>query len=321
VDRSKQFPKHFFVRRRGHELFLAVLFLVAAPALTTAQAAASPPEFCTAAQLADSARVGQYVFRTYDSGDGACLQVSQNGKILFRRAHDGTQQYTLGQPADGGNDIPAVANGADVTGRGLPDMIVSSFTGGAHCCTAHLVFELEPAFKLLATLDDAHDDLAHFARIGADRRYYYLTADWTFAYWPSCFACSPSAAVILRFVEDANGGGFHLALDKMQAPAPTPAAWDKEIRAARSAASAGRLDDIGAALWGPVLNLIYQGHSDLAWKLVDEAGPKAQQKPMPALADFCRLLKTGTYWPDLAPTLRNTPPACAGALSQISKQP
>jgi hypothetical protein len=295
-----------------------VLFCVAAPALTTAQAATSPPEFCTAAQRADSARVGQYVFRTYDSGDGACLQVSQNGKILFRRANDGTQQYTLGQPGDPNENIPAIPNGADVTGRGVPDMIVSSFTGGAHCCTEHLVFELEPAFKLLATLDDAHDDLAHFARIGADRRYYYFTADWTFAYWPSCFACSPSAVVILRFVDDANGGGFHLAFDKMQTPAPSPAAWNREIRAARSTV---RLDDIGAALWGPVLNHINQGHSDLAWKLVDEAGPKAQQKPLPALADFCHLLKASTYWPDLAPTLLDTPPACASALSQISKQP
>lgn len=291
---------------------------MAAPQFTAAQAAAGPGKFCTAAQRTDSARVGHYLFQTYESDDGACLEVLQNGKALFRRANDGTQRYTLGQPGDAANDIPTVANGADVTGRGLPDMIVSSFTGGAHCCTQHLVFELGPAFKLLATLDDAHDDLAHFARIGADRRYYYFTADWTFAYWPSCFACSPSAAVILRFVDNANGGGFHLALDKMQAPAPTPATWNREIRAARNTV---RPDDIGTALWGPVLNLIYQGHSDLAWKLVEEAGPKAQQKPLPTLGDFCRLLKTSAYWPDLAPSLRDTPPACASALSQVPKRP
>jgi hypothetical protein len=317
VDGSEQ----FVFRRGGLGLIVAAVFSFAAPSPAAAQAANSPAKFCTAAQRADSARVGQYLFRTYGSDDGACLQVSLNGKVLFRRANDGTQQYTLGQPGDPNENIPAIPNGADVTGRGQPDMIVSSFTGGAHCCTEHLVFELEPSFKLLATLDDAHDDLAHFARIGADRRYYYFTADWTFAYWPSCFACSPSAAVILRFVDDAKGGGFHLALDKMQAPAPTPAAWQREIRAARSAASAGRLNDIGTALWGPVLSLIYDGHCGLAWKLVDEAGAKAQEKPLPTLADFCRLLKTGAYWPDLAPTLHDTPPACASALSPAPKQP
>jgi hypothetical protein len=308
VDRSKQ----FVFRREGLSLILAAVFCLAAPAPAAAQAANSQAKFCTAAQLADSARVGQYLFRAYGSDDGACLQVSQNGKVLLRRAHDGAQQYTLGQPGDPNENIPEIPNGADVTGRGQPDVIVSSFTGGAHCCTVHLVFELEPSFKLLATLEDAHDDLAHFARIGTDRHYYYFTADWTFAYWPSCFACSPSAVVILRFV---------LALDKMQAPAPTPAAWQREIRAARTAATAGRLDDIGAALWGPVLSLIYDGHSDLAWKLVEEAGAKAQQKPLPTLADFCHLLRTSAYWPDLAPSLRDTPPACASALSQAPKQP
>jgi hypothetical protein len=319
VDRSKRFPKHFVIRRRELRPFLGAFFCLAMPVLTAAQAAAkSAAKFCTAAQRSDSARVGQYLFRAYESADGACLEVLQNRKVLFRRANDGTQQYTLGQPGDAANNIPAVANGADVTGRGLPDMIVSSFTGGAHCCTSHLVFELGPSFKLLATLDDAHDDLAHFARIGTDRHYYYFTADWTFAYWPSCFACSPSAAVILRFVDDQNGGGFHLALDKMQTPAPTPAEWNKDLRGARSAV---RLDDVGAALWGPVLNLIYDGHSDLAWKLVDEAGPKAQQKPLPTLADFCRLLKFSVYWPDLAPSLRDAPPACASGFSQAPKQP
>ena len=84
-------------------------------------------------------------------------------------------------------------------------MIVSLFTGGAHCCTIHFIFELAPQFKLLATLNDSNDDLAHFERL-ADGHYYYITADWTFGYWPTCFACSPSALVTLRWTDDAKGG-------------------------------------------------------------------------------------------------------------------
>jgi hypothetical protein len=305
-------------RRRRTRLLFAALVCLAARDLALAQAPArSPSKPCGAADLVDSARVNQYVFRTYESEDGTCLEVQRAGKVLFRRAGDGVTRYTLGQPADGDNDFPAIPNGADLTGRGWPDMIVSSFTGGAHCCFAHMVFELEPAFQLLATLEDAHDDQAHFARLGADKLYYYFTADWTFAYWPSCFACSPSAPVILRFVDDGHGGGgFHLALDKMQKPPPTPAEWNNDLRAAQLSATQRNITSIGTTLWGPVLNWLYDGHSDIAWKFVEEAGPKAQQKPLPTIEDFCRLLKQSAYWPDLAPTLRDAPPACLNPAPQ-----
>jgi hypothetical protein len=316
----EQSSKAFAFLRASRSAALAALVSLAAPArmqaATAPQArAGNPSGTCTKAALADSARVDQYLFKAYQSDEGACLVVTRAGKVVFRAADNG-QQYTLGQPGDAVNDIPAIANGTDVTGRGHPDMIVSTFSGGAHCCTSHLVFELEPEFRLLATLNDAHDDLAHFARLGRDRQYFYFTADWTFAYWPDCFACSPSAAVILRFTGDDHGGGFHLALDKMQTPAPTAAEWDKELRAARRSAGESNIDSIGTTLWGPVLNLIYDGHSELAWKFVDAAGPQAQKAPLPTLADFCRLLEKSAYWPDLAPTLRDAPAACSVAAPQ-----
>ena len=205
-----------------------------------------------------------------------------------------------------------------MTGRGQPDMIVSLYTGGAHCCSIHFVFELEPQFKLLATLNDADDDMAHFERL-AGGHYYYVTGDWTFGYWPTCFACSPSALVMLRWTDDAKGGGFHLAMDKMQTPSPTTAEWNKEMSAAQKVVAAGDADSIGTTMWQTVLNLIYGGHSDLAWKFVDALGPKAQQSPLPTLADFCSVLKMSPYWPDLQPTLKDTPTTCANAGSKAEQ--
>jgi hypothetical protein len=294
--------------------------VVAATAEVNAQSVAeTPAAACAANNQSDTAKVGQYKFITYSSEAGECLQVVSGGKVIFQRAVDSFERYTLGQNVGPEHDIPAIANGTDVTGRGKTDMIVSLFTGGAHCCTSHMVFEREPEFKLLATLNDADDDIAHFEQMGADRRYYYLTADWTFAYWPTCFACSPSVLVTLRFVDDAKGGGFHLALDKMRTPAPKPAEWNKELSAVQKAVSADAVDDIGQALWGTVLNLIYGGHSDLAWKFLDEAGPKAQQGDFKSLADFCALLKTSPYWLDLQPSLVDLPAACAGAKPVANK--
>ncbi len=279
--------------------------------------AENPAAACTSKNQVDAAAVGQYQFTAYKSGDGACLQVTSDGKVVYNHSVDSFETYTLGQAADAQEQIPAIANGTDVTGRGQPDMIVSLYTGGAHCCWIHYVFELEPEFKLLATLDDSDDGGARFERF-KDGHYYYLTADWTFGYWPTCFACSPAALVTLRFVNDKKGGGFYLAMDKMQTPAPTAAEWNKELSAAQAAVNKGDADSIGTTMWQSVLNLIYTGHSDLAWKFVDALGPKAQQSPLPSLADFCSVLKSSPYWPDLQPTLKDTPPACTNAKPQQS---
>ncbi len=303
--------------RESRKLAMARSALAAAVSIAAAGAfaqgpAENPAQACAAKNQTDTATVGQYVFAAYKSSDGACVQATTEGKVVYNQSVDSFETYTLGQPGDSQNDIPVIRDGTDVTGRGNPDMIVSLYTGGAHCCEIHYVFELAPQFKLLATLNDSDDDLAHFER-EADGHYDYLTADWTFGYWPTCFACSPSEVVTLRWTDDKNGGGFHLDTNMMKKPAPTTAEWNKDLADAKKVVVAGDADSIGTTMWQTVLDLIYSGNSQSAWKFVDALGPKAQQAPLPALSDFCALLKQSPYWPDLQPTLVDVPPACANA--------
>ncbi len=293
----------------------AAVWIASSVGLLAQGPAENPAEACAFKNQTAAATVGQYQFTAHKSSDGACLQVTSGGKTVYTQSVDSFETYTLGQPDDAQDNIAAIANGTDVTGRGQPDMIVSLFTGGAHCCSIHFVFELGPQFKLLATINDADDDMAHFERL-ADGHYYYVTGDGTFDYWPTCYACSPSMIVTLQWVADANGGEFHVAMDKMQTPAPTTAEWNSELSAAQKAVAAADADSIGTTMWQTVLNLIYGGHSDLAWKFVDALGPKAQQSPLPTLADFCSVLKTSPGWPDLQPTLKDTPSACANAVTK-----
>ena len=294
---------------------VVAVFVVCAAGIAAQGPAENPAQACAAKNQTDAATVGAYQFTAYKSSDGACVQVTSAGKTVYSQSVDSFETFTLGQPGSAHDNIPVIRDGTDVTGRGQPDMIVSLFTGGAHCCTMHYIFELAPQFKLLATLNDSNDDMAHFER-EADGQYDYVTADWTFGYWPTCFACSPSEVVTLHWTDDAKGGGFHLATDKMQTPAPTTAEWNKELSAAQKVVAAGDADSIGTTMWQTVLNLIYGGQSDQAWKFVDTLGPKAQQSPLPTLGDFCSLLKTSPYWSDLNPTLKDVPPACANAVAK-----
>src|SRR5271155_5725030 len=99
--------------------------------------AENPGQACAFKNKVSAATVGQYQFASFKSSDGACLQVMSGGKTVYSQSVDSFQTFTLGQPDDAQDNIAAVANGTDVTGRGQPDMIVSLFTGGAHCCSNH----------------------------------------------------------------------------------------------------------------------------------------------------------------------------------------
>jgi hypothetical protein len=271
---------------------------------------------CSAKYLKQAAKVGPFIFKAYRDIEhgGACLLVLRDGKVIFRRGLEAIGEYTLGQPADPQSNAQKIENGTDITGRGRPDMIVAFYTGGMHCCRLHYVFELEPKFELLATLDSEHFDSAHFADLDGNGQYYLLSADWTFAYWPDCFACSPSAPVTLRFVPEGKGGSYHLALDEMWRPAPTKADWKTQIDEARGAFAESPVEAyIGTTLWNSVLNLIYSGHSDLAWKFLDEAWPPETPGKEKWLGDFCSMLKRSPYWPDVEPSITNLPQVCVDA--------
>ncbi len=297
-------------RRRWAIAFAVALMVASGGLFAQQQTSDDAAPVCTAKNLSSTVTVGQLKISGFSADAADCLQVTSGTNVLYRGTIESGGTLTLGQPGSG-SDIPEIANGADVTGRGHPDLIVSVFTGGAHCCTSHYLYELAPKVRLVARFSDADDDMAHFGRDPKDRKYYYYTADWTFRYWPTCFACSPSEEVILRFVDDANGGAYRVAFDKMQKPAPKQSAWNKELSTALKAVNDGAVNEMGQAMWGVVLDLIYTGHSDLAWKFVDALGPKAQQKPFASLADFCSLLKKSPYWEDLGPTLKDPPSPCA----------
>jgi hypothetical protein len=246
----------------------------------------------------------------------ACIRVSRDGELVFERTGNNDDTFTIGQLAYQENGIVAIPAGTDITGRGHANVIVSHYTGGAHCCRLDYIFELEPRFKLLATLDSQDDDTAHFVQLDDTGQWYYDTTDWTFGYWFGSFAGSPVHEVLLAYSDGNKGKGYHLALDKMQKPAPDAAEWDALIASIRTETDEKRRDfaaDLRGALWQNVLDLLYTGHPELAWKLVREAGPQAQGGSYPTLEDFCSTLTRSLYWRDLRPMMKDAPAACKTA--------
>jgi len=105
--------------------------------------------------------------------------------------------------------------GKNITGNGIPNLVISEWTGGAHCCSNFYIFEIGARFRFLAKIEAGHGDMSHFANLDGDGNLEFVGADWTFAYWRTSFAESPAPEIILRFA----AGGYRLAEDLMRKPA------------------------------------------------------------------------------------------------------
>jgi hypothetical protein len=298
-------------------LFCLFSLVIGSTAFASAQETASPKP-CTHASLAEKATVSGYVFEAYDDHDyedtpldpPGCLRVYLGRKLVYRltTAEEGAT-FSLGQPAGPISNIPLVPSGSDLTGNGQPDMMVNSWSGGGHCCSTHYVFELKPKLRLIATLEDGATNLGHFEDLYHNGRYYYITDDiWD--YWPQSFAGSVRHKVILKW----NGQKFALDLDRMHTQPPTSQQWHSWLQEIDEAVTDAP-DERGAVegFWDTTLDLIYTGHSDLAWKLVGEVTPKAFHGNNPTLKEFCEMLKSRPYWPDLKLNLKEMPEECAKA--------
>ena len=297
-------------------VFIGLFWIIPSTVISAQTDDAKP---CTQVRLTKSVTVHGYLFRTYeatDLDDPGCVRIYRDGKVVYRLASDKAQRYDLGQPGDTSYKIPRVPNGIDLTGDGRSNMIVTSWSGGAHCCFTHYIFELEPTLRLIATIEDGDTDLAHFEKLDGDHGYYYVTSD-IWSYWPASFASSVSHRVLLKW----NGEQFRMDLNKMRSPPPTPQQWKAALKDVDDALKDGgeTRDSLGVTLWNTTLDLIYTGHSDLAWKFVREANPNALKGDNPSLEEFCSVLKDDRYWPDLKPTLKNVQEECVMGISKIQK--
>lgn len=278
----------------------------------------NPGDVCNNAYFTDSIVVNGILIQTLatpDIGQG-CIRATNDAKTLFRRKIIGDSTFTFGQRASEDGSIAVIPNGTDLTGHGTPDVLITAWSGGAHCCRTDYVFEVGPPFRLLGVIDARDADESHFAKLDNSDHYYYLTTDYVFAYWYGSFAGSPVEPVILEYRDDNKGGGFHLALDKMRRPAPTPQEWNSALTKVKNDLAlkrANMVNDMRTDLWSEALHLLYTGHSDLAWKFIQEAGPEAQAAPDPDLSDFCSRLKTSDYWRDIATAIGGMPKACRRA--------
>ncbi len=154
----------------------------------------------------------------------------------------------------------------DLTGDGVPDAILTAYSGGMHCCSTHRLVSLgADGPRLLGTVDAEHG-MADVADLDGDGTAEWTLRDWTFAYWHESFAGSPAPTVVLAWDGRALAPS---AVHMRRTPLPDLPPADR-VRA-DPAWSTRRFPPTD--YWATILDLLYAGRGADAARFADEAWP------------------------------------------------
>lgn len=243
-----------------------VTFLLAI--LLPAAAAAGPVDVSIGSYHAviDTSAVGTDVFRLYRSDE-------------LVRQEDGLVRLWIPAP------------GTDVNADGVPDLVLSGWSGGAHCCFVTWVFSLGEEFEVLAELGGEHVE-AEIRQADDDPALEFAVRDWALAYWPFDFAGSPSVEVIL----DWQGGALQPSAPLTAAAIELPA--DLDALARRYAADPSWSDkayDPICGLFATALNLVYAGQAERAAMFIADAWGGDRARLVRLAMEFGRRLEGSRY--------------------------
>ena len=202
-----------------------------------------------------------------DSGEAQTAVIRQAGAAVWQGAGF---RFSLGE-APGTDESeraalpPAVR---DLTGDGVPELVLADWSGGAHCCFTYYVFTLGEQFAVLDTIPLEHSDNARFEDLDGDGALELRTRDWTFAYWNTSFMGSPSPEVVLAPGED----GFRMAERFARRPPLSADSVRRQVGRVRGEwAEARRFPP--ESLWEVMVEMVYGGNAaqvgafvECAWK-------------------------------------------------------
>ena len=255
---------------------------------TSGNLSASTP-VCTSQKFQEQSFQGYVVRICWGDADHGLLEILKNSRQIY--AENG-YRFEVGNIGSDKNENRLIAMGNDITGNGKPDLVVSGYSGGAHCCTTYYIFEIGEEFRKIAQIHTGNA-MAHFVDTDGDSNLEFVTYDDTFSYWNTGFASSPMPEVILRF----SNGAYRLASDLMSKPALDFAKLEARARSIRDNGEWYIWNK--SDLWGVMLDLIYSGHADLAYQFFDMAWlPDAPGKEE-FIKDFRTRLSTSPYWPEI----------------------
>lgn len=182
----------------------------------------------------------------------------------------------------------------DLDADNIPDLLIVSYSGGAHCCWTYRVLSLADTPAI--TLELHANNGASFTRTPDSTIIETIDSVWD--YWNACYACSYKPTVSLRF----SHATLTLAPELMAKPlpaAPVLAAAETTMHKALQArtTSLGPTKDLvpDPEFWHVPLELLYSGHEPEALALIRRAWPDEIPGREAFLNDFTKNFESSPW--------------------------
>jgi hypothetical protein len=216
------------------------------------------------------------------SARGDAMRPDHNSLVISRAGRD---RFRLTAAS-----IEIIYRRSGTRGDRQPDLIVTGYAGGAHCCYTVHVIRIDG--KVVDNKIPIRDSELELDRSTAPPRLRFY--DFAFAYWKTSFAESPAPLVVLAW--DAKTKSYRPDIAAMRQPAPDEAGLASSAQEVRGKLMASPPDRPDPALWARMLDLIYAGDAATAVRFFDLAWPPDRPGKREFLAEFTRQLKSGALW-------------------------
>jgi hypothetical protein len=181
-------------------LCAAIACLIAAP---SALAATKGPQTETATVGGVTATLTYTMRSDYEAGD-VRLAITRDGAPATLEGDGdpaaGCQQCESAIPVGAlGTDLKSLTL-ADLDGNGETEVIVDSYTGGAHCCSISAIYGWDPATSRYRHLVQFWGDPGYVLKeLGGAPGQELVSADPRFAYTFCAYVCSAMPVLVLRY--------------------------------------------------------------------------------------------------------------------------
>ena len=218
-------------------------------------------------------RIGKWEIAISHSADGESgttdtLRIARRDQPESAAWTLSDQTIYLGPREPGPRTVPA---GTDMNGNGIPDLVVSSYSGGSMCCSSIYVLELSDTVRVLAHWQMEKGAVVAVHGLDRDGKAELVVAEsLDAADTPCSHAATPGGRVVLSW----RDGRFCPVPELMRA-APDPKWWRLLPAVQESTAEPGG-SQVGWApceAWQAVVGYIYTGNAAMAARFVSAAWP------------------------------------------------
>ncbi len=232
------------------------------------------------------------LLQDFQTGLGKIVIKKRKIKVFEEAEID--NHYHFGNHFEPNSDEPTdIFSGRDITSNGRTNLVISNWTGGAHCCHFLHIFELGKNLKKLVTVKALSSSIR---LVDLDHDGYPEIEFWdgSIDYQFASFSGSPGGRVVLKFRKD----HYEVATHLMKKPMPTAKKMKRLKQDLKRAFKEKESPDLPYPFLRTLMDMSYSGHYKLALQLADETWPVEKPGLTKFKSEFSQALQSSPYWKD-----------------------